>query len=229
MRKSRKIRRKSRKTLKNKISHRMRGGGGSQSSKTNPDPPPPLYGIVDSDGRHYVESFYLQLGSSSGYGPKYYSSSQDPYVSPPPVPPPVMLQVNTDPGKIDQAASPRPVAVIVHLLSDGEAREGFFNPTVLSENRYLYSCRSDADTALRQLLYQVSVHATGHPSDTVSNSAKAFLKDGLFTSKQRMGAIALGGLDKSLVHGLTQGLPRPPSRAVQRATTISMLRPQPPQ
>jgi hypothetical protein len=221
--------RKSRKNLKNKISHRMRGGGGSQSREPKPEPtPPPLYGIVVGlDGRHYVESFYLQPGSA---GIQFYASSQDP---------PVMLQVTKimGVGKENETKTqeflrsfqttatatppPRPVALIEHLLSGMEGEN--FNPTVLSGNRYLYSCRSDADEALRQLMDSAAVLATGHPSEAVSNRAKAFLQQKLFTPSQRKGAVARGGLDASLIESLTQGLP-PPQRTIQMAKT-SMLRP----
>jgi hypothetical protein len=118
---------------------------------------------------------------------------------------------------------PRPVALIEHLLSgmDGEN----FNPTVLSGNRYLYSCRSDANEALHQIMDSAAVLATGHPSKSVSNRAKAFLQQKLFTPFERRGAVARGGIDASLIESLTQGLPTSNSQRTIKTAKISMLRP----
>jgi hypothetical protein len=257
MRKSRKIRRTLRKNLKNKKSHRMRGGGSclSKTASTaqggvtggvtggvaggvtgcqgyvSPFPPevncekyPILYGIVvGPDGRHYVESFTRQLSSSStGTRGQVYQSADSP---------PVLLQVTTDSKKMSQGAAtaiPRPIAFIDYLLSGYEAEKDDFNPTVLSENRYLYSSREDADTSLHQLMRPAASRCAAlRPtvSPTVSDRAKAFLQQDTLpvSQSQRMDAIAHAGLNRSLIRGLVQDMPRSRPDDADRASQ-SMMR-----
>ena len=273
MRKSRKIRRTLRKNLKNKKSHRMRGGGGclSKTASTaqggvaggvaggvtggvtggetggvtggetggetgcqgyvSPFPPdvncenyPVLYGIVvGPDGRHYVESFTRSCHSSpSGISLQFYESAATP---------PVLLQVTTNPNRMGQGAAtaiPRPIAWIDYLLSNDLTEEGFFNPTVLSENRYLYSSREDAEMALHELMRTAATRCAAlRPtvSPTVSDRAKTFLQQDTLpvSQSQRMDAIAHAGLNRSLIRGLVQDMPRSRPDDAQRASQ-SMMR-----
>ena len=263
MRKSRKIRRTSRKNLKNKKSHRMRGGGGcfSKTASTaqggvaggvpggvpggvaggvagrqeyvSPFPPevncknyPVLYGIVVGlDRHHYVESFTRRSDSSpNGTSLQFYESAATPAV---------LLQVTTNPNRMGQGAAtaiPRPIAWIDYLLSNDLTEEEFFNPTVLSENRYLYSSREDADMALHQLMRPAASRCAAlRPtvSPTVSDRAKAFLQQDTLplSQSQRMDAIAHAGFNRSLIQGLVQDMPRSRRGDAERATKSIMRLP----
>jgi hypothetical protein len=202
--------RKSKKTPKNKTSHRMRRGGANAQSN------PILYGIVvdlaNLKARYYVESFIVM--PNIGYIP-FYTSSQNPNM---------IIQVSFSPYRMGAAAAvmtPCPVAIIDHDVSDDPVPNAR-----LSEIKYLYSSLDDANTALRQLMDPIAVRAISHPNKSVSNRAKTLLQSTSLTSQQRMDALAQGGNDV-LLNRLMEGMPNPSKTLMNRAK-ISMLRSSPP-
>ena len=220
MRKSRKFRRTFKKNLKNKKSHRMRGGGGCISKeRVHCEASPVHYGIVVGPGdRFYVKSFTLWPYRAPNFPFLRFYKSDDI--------PPMSLQVTTDPTKMGQGAAtaiPRPIALIDYLKSGSrlEDEDVFERPTVLSENRYLYSSREDAEMALHELMRPAATRCAALPSTvtpTVSDRAKAYLQQDTLPAGQRLDAIAHAGLSQSLIQGLVRGMPTPRKGDAQRAT-----------
>lgn len=219
MRKCMKTQRKSKKTLKNKISHRMRRGGvpPAPAPQSNPQSNPILYGIVvNLEGRLHVESFNLMPNTG---GIPYYTSSQNPDM---------IIQVSFSPYRMVDAAemTPPPVAKIEYDISLHVNPNANLNAR-LSEIKYLYSSLDDANTTLRQLMDPIAVLARLHPNESVSNRAKTYLKPSTsFTSQQRIDALARG-MNKVLLHSLMKRMPNPKFKFMNK-TQISMLRPSQP-
>ena len=225
MRKSRKIRRTFKKNLKNKKSHRMRGGGGCISKqRVHWDGSGPVhYGIVVGPGdRFYVKSFTQWPFRCPNFPFLRVYKSDDI--------PPMSLQVTTDPTKMGQGAAtaiPRPIALIDYLKSGSKLLSAplsgteVVNPAVLSENRYLYSSREDAEMALHELMRTAATRCAALPSTvtpTVSDRAKAYLQQDTLPASQRLDAIAHAGLSQSLIQGLVRGMPRSRPGDADRAT-----------